>query len=162
MSVVKWTPELNNAVKGLWEKRYSASQISTELWLEHRANFSRNAVCGQLSRMGLTRTKIVRSQLQKSKPVRSPPPKRITPFIPPVGPAEPRELRCVEITPRHLSLIDLEPGDCRYPYGNSDFTFCGHLQVEGSPYCLDHLALCVGRGTHSERRTNFYDVKAIA
>ena len=29
----------------------------------------------------------------------------------------PMTLRCVEIEPRHLSLMELEAGDCRYPYG---------------------------------------------
>ena len=41
-------------------------------------------------------------------------------------------LRCVEIVPRHLSLIDLEIRDCRYPYGRDEegqaITFCGHPQ----------------------------------
>ncbi len=39
-----------------------------------------------------------------------------------------------------LSLIDLEAGDCRYPYGGDEegeaITFCGHPQREGSSYCV--------------------------
>src|SRR5215510_12656380 len=27
------------------------------------------------------------------------------------------ELRCVEVDPRHLTLVGLERGDCRFPYG---------------------------------------------
>ncbi|MCP1831518.1 MULTISPECIES: GcrA family cell cycle regulator [unclassified Bradyrhizobium] len=27
------------------------------------------------------------------------------------------QLRCAAVAPRHLSLLDLKPGDCRYPYG---------------------------------------------
>ena len=34
------------------------------------------------------------------------------------------QLRCVAITPRHLALVDLEPSDCRYPYGG---------EAEGEP-----------------------------
>jgi GcrA cell cycle regulator len=30
---------------------------------------------------------------------------------------EPPKLRCAKVQPRHLSLIELECGDCRYPYG---------------------------------------------
>ena len=45
------------------------------------------------------------------------------------------QLRCVGITPRHLSLVDLEPGDCRYPYGGDAegeaITFCGHPAPRG-------------------------------
>ena len=48
---------------------------------------------------------------------------------------EPTRLRCVEIEPRHLSLIDLERGDCRYPYGGDEegeaITFCGHPRATG-------------------------------
>ena len=50
------------------------------------------------------------------------------------------KLRCVGIVPRHLSLLELEPGDCRYPYGGDAegeaITFCGHPRREGSSYCV--------------------------
>jgi len=32
----------------------------------------------------------------------------------------PAKFRCVQIDPRHLPLVDLEPGDCRYPYGGDE------------------------------------------
>jgi GcrA cell cycle regulator len=55
------------------------------------------------------------------------------------------KLRCVAITPRHLALIELEPGDCRYPYGGDvegePITFCGHPRREGSSYCPSHVHL---------------------
>jgi GcrA cell cycle regulator len=51
-------------------------------------------------------------------------------------------LRCVEIEPRHLSLIELEPNDCRYPYGDDQITFCGHPKMAGSSYCVSHHHLC--------------------
>jgi GcrA cell cycle regulator len=68
------------------------------------------------------------------------------------------KLRCVEITPRHLSLLDLEPGDCRYPYGGDKdgeaITFCGHPKQDGSSYCTPHLALTRGdsRNVSEEER----------
>ena len=53
------------------------------------------------------------------------------------------KLRCVQIMPRHLPVIDLEAGDCRYPYGGDAdgeaITFCGHPQHEGSSYCIGHF-----------------------
>jgi GcrA cell cycle regulator len=55
------------------------------------------------------------------------------------------QLRCVAIAPKHLALIDLEEGDCRYPYGgdadNEPITFCGHPRREGSSYCTSHFHL---------------------
>ena len=52
------------------------------------------------------------------------------------------KLRCTEIVPRNVSLIDLESDDCRYPYGTDEITFCGHLKQPGSAYCAAHHALC--------------------
>ena len=58
---------------------------------------------------------------------------------------KPVKLRCVEIEPRHLSLIELEHGDCRYPYGGDEegeaITFCGHPKRPGSSYCTPHFHL---------------------
>jgi GcrA cell cycle regulator len=59
--------------------------------------------------------------------------------------AERAPFRCVGIIPRHLSLIELEQGDCRFPYGgDSDgevITFCGHPRHKGSSYCMPHFHL---------------------
>ncbi|WP_338156274.1 GcrA family cell cycle regulator [Bradyrhizobium elkanii] len=59
--------------------------------------------------------------------------------------AEMPQLRCAAVVPRHLSLLDLKPGDCRYPYGgDSDgetMTFCGHPCRSGSSYCTPHFHL---------------------
>ena len=55
------------------------------------------------------------------------------------------QLRCVAINPRHVSLIELEEPDCRYPYGGDTegepITFCGHPRREGSSYCVSHFHL---------------------
>ena len=52
------------------------------------------------------------------------------------------ELRCVPIEPRNLTLLDLERGDCRYPYGDRQIIFCGHPVIYGSSYCAGHHHLC--------------------
>ena len=58
---------------------------------------------------------------------------------------KPRKLRCVKLEPRHLSLTDLEHGDCRYPYGGDEegeaITFCGHPRRNGASYCTPHFHL---------------------
>ena len=57
--------------------------------------------------------------------------------------------------PRHLSLTDLEAGDCRYPYGGDAegeaITFCGHPQPRGSSYCIAHFHLTRNPSPPSER-----------
>lgn len=46
------------------------------------------------------------------------------------------------MTPLHLTLFDLEEGQCRFPFGDGPFTFCGHLvREDGKPYCAEHYAL---------------------
>ncbi len=83
---------------------------------------------------------------------------RSTELSPPPAALERSEavkLRCVGITPRLLSLVELEPGDCRYPYGGDKdgeaITFCGHPRLAGSSYCAPHFHLTRGTGTQSER-----------
>jgi hypothetical protein len=50
--------------------------------------------------------------------------------------------RCVEIAPLGLTFDQLERNSCRYPEGDGPVTFCGHIQKEGSSYCIAHHALC--------------------
>jgi len=56
--------------------------------------------------------------------------------------------------PRHLSVVDLERAECRYPYGGDEegeaITFCGHPCHPGSSYCTPHFHLSRGPGTPSE------------
>jgi GcrA cell cycle regulator len=54
-------------------------------------------------------------------------------------------LRCVEVEPLHKSLADLGRDDCRYPYGDGPYTFCGNPQREGHSYCGPHMALSFRR-----------------
>jgi GcrA cell cycle regulator len=87
--------------------------------------------------------------LRKRRPAES------SPSPPALERTEAVTLRCVGITPRLLSLVELEPGDCRYPYGGDKdgeaITFCGHPRVGGSSYCAPHFHLTRGIGTQSER-----------
>jgi GcrA cell cycle regulator len=73
--------------------------------------------------------------------------------------------RCVEINPRHLSLGELERGDCRYPYGGDEegeaITFCGHPRRAGSSYCAPHFHLTRGPGTASERAAGTVSLRPV-
>lgn len=44
----------------------------------------------------------------------------------------------LDVSPRHVSLLDLERNECRWPYGDGPFTFCGCAAEDGKPYCLPH------------------------
>jgi GcrA cell cycle regulator len=69
--------------------------------------------------------------------------------------AQPVTLRCVGLTPRLISLIELGPNDCRYPYGGDEdgeaITFCGHPKSPGSCYCAPHFHLTRGDRVPSDR-----------
>jgi GcrA cell cycle regulator len=56
-------------------------------------------------------------------------------FVPVFEPVESPKLRCADVD----HLLELESGDCRYPYGGDEegeaITFCGHVRREDSSYC---------------------------
>ena len=44
-----------------------------------------------------------------------------------------------------LGIMDLQHGQCRWPEGDSNFTFCGAPQVPGYSYCASHAAIAFNR-----------------
>ncbi len=106
--------------------------IAVRLTEKFGVTFSRSAVIARAIRLGLkSKDRNIRLINSAVRPERAAPKKPDTEM-----------LRCVEIEPRHLSLIDLEKGDCRYPYGDGPMTFCGHPIKEGSSYCVPHHHMC--------------------
>ena len=85
---------------------------------------------------------------------------------PPCKPAKRVKLRCVGVKPRLLALVDLEAGDCRYPYGGDKdgeaITFCGHPCLPGVSYCAAHFHLTRGDGTASERAAGPIVLRLVA
>ena len=129
----------------LWGNR-TASEIAGILWDEFRIPVTRCAVVGWLHREKLTikdKTELHRCTSNagtlKARIVRANSNARR--IILTHEPAELKALRCAEIVPRGLTLLELEAEDCRYPYGESDFTFCGHPKVDGFSYCQPHANL---------------------
>jgi GcrA cell cycle regulator len=144
----------------------SYSAIAAAINAKFKTAYSRNATIGRAKRMGVAVSDRPNA-LPKRLPAKQLPSNPASPnaqaprqrgrrernadFIWPLPvfePAEMPKLRCVEVNPRHLSLVDLEPGDCRYPYGGEEdgdvITFCGHPQREGSSYCVPHFHLTRG------------------
>lgn len=154
-----WTEERVGQLKELYANGMSCSRIAAEL----RSGITRNAVIGKVHRLGLEKRGQGRREKTERKPrvykKRSHQPKvRIVPAngnsnqfrVIQVSTTALAALRCVEVTPRGLTLLELQKNDCRYPYGDSDFTFCGHPKLEGSSYCPEHFALT--QPLPSERR----------
>ena len=163
MEPTDWAPEHSGALRELFALHLSFARIAAVINERFNTVYSRNAVLGRARRMGLAgndRSGSSRcAQPRLDRPgevhlVESTSPRFSWP-VPPFKATKPFELRCVEIDPRHLSLIELEPGDCRYPYGGDEegeaITFCGHPRRPGSSYCTPHFHLSRGPGTPSER-----------
>src|SRR2546423_964337 len=146
MEMTDWAPEHSAALREYFTRGMSFREIARALNARFHTAYSRNAALGRAKRMGLA------GPARPEAPPRVPrPSKPREPRPADVGPPgslrpkrggekyEPVKLRCVEIEPRHLSLIELEPGDCRYPYGGEDegeaITFCGRQRRPGSSYC---------------------------
>lgn len=159
---VLWPPEHDNTLAELL-KQFSYRVAAEKMNAKFGTSYTSSAISGRLKRLGKGRPAIAPDPIgvaarKKAREERanarrrakrqsghSDPPRIAVP------PREQTVMRCAEIDPLHISLLDLKPEDCRWPYGDRDFTFCGHPQLEGSSYCGAHFFLSIGRGTISER-----------
>jgi GcrA cell cycle regulator len=176
MQSTDWPPQHSEALREHMAKGMSYSAIADAINAKFRTSYSRNATVGRARRMGLAGPGQF-EDLGKPLPTAEAPRLRaINPRmrerhvfefwrLPPVFEATEFQLRTADVVPRHLSLIDLEHGDCRYPYGGGTegeaITFCGHRQRPGSSYCAAHFDLSVGPGTASERSAHRDLLKAV-
>ena len=155
-----WEEAHSVALRQYLDKGLSFAEIARALNQQFGTAYTRNAAIGRARRLGLSvplrppsdsvmgspkRPDAKRLRELRARKVGHVPPKPSTPKPSTFERAEALQLRCVAITPRHLSLVDLEANDCRYPYGGDaegePITFCGHPRHEGSSYCLSHFHL---------------------
>jgi len=168
MQATDWAPEHSAALREFLAKGMSYAKAADAINAKFGTAYSRNAAIGRGKRMGLAGPETPKEPRRVPRRTSSPRPRKSRkrraagPVQPkPVQPkpalvcSEPLKLRCVGIKPRLLALIDLERGDCRFPYGGDRdgeaITFCGHPRREGSSYCTAHFRLTRGEGTASER-----------
>ena len=170
-----WEEAHSRSLREFVEKGMSFAQAAKALNQRFGTAYSRNAAIGRARRMGLSGTTKAAGDARpcKPRPTRRQPDlqrlikvraKKLTAKHPATkhaaGPllkvaakrstferAAALQLRCVAITPRHLALVDLDDGDCRYPDGGEadgePITFCGHPRREGSSYCTLHFHLTI-------------------
>jgi GcrA cell cycle regulator len=172
-----WTSEHSEALRQYLEQGMSYSRIAAAINSRFSTGYSRNAAIGRARRMGFSNPERPKdppfpwprqpylskgSCLHQARGRYAPEPPR------PVAARERVEaprLRCVAIEPRHRSLIDLEAGDCRYPYGGDadgePITFCAHPRQEGSSYCTPHFHLTRGPGAQLERPAAIVSLRVV-
>jgi GcrA cell cycle regulator len=159
-----WTPEHSEALRDYVARGISFARAAAEINARFGTAYTRNAALGRGKRMGLV-VPVRRADRPTSAKAAGPKPAKSRkrsgveahpqePEATPV-PAAPVRLRCVGVSPRLISLVELEPGDCRYPYGgdkdDEPIAFCGHPRRPGSSYCTPHFHLTRGVGTAAER-----------
>jgi GcrA cell cycle regulator len=155
-----WPKEHSKMLRELHAKGMSYAQIAKHMNVLFGTAYTRNAALSRGKRIGLVVSELAKERQRagqgpKMKPPRTgkrqtsksqTPKSQTSSCIQPVTePAEPIKLRCVGVTPRLISLLELEAGDCRYPYGGDKegdpIVFCGHPRRRGSPYCTAHFHL---------------------
>jgi GcrA cell cycle regulator len=157
-----WAPEHSDALRDCLSRGMSYGQAADAINARFGTEFTRNAAIGRAKRLGLktiSARKVVLRPWRSVRPSESPPklarPEVSAAQAPAPEPVKRVKLRCVGIKPRLLAFADLEPGDCRYPYGGEEegeaYAFCGHPRIPHSSYCRPHHALTHGPGTASER-----------
>jgi GcrA cell cycle regulator len=159
-----WAEQHSQALREYLRTGLSFAQIAKAINARFNTAYSRNATIGRARRLGLSGPERpeqpARPKRQQPNPARQKKMRARVLAEPRLKPAVREraaalQLRCVGIVPRHLSLLELDNGDCRYPYGGEKegeaITFCGHPRREGSSYCVSHFHLTSGPGTASER-----------
>ena len=138
-----WTPEKINLMLSLNEEGLSSSQIAATL------DVSRNAVIGKLTRMkvklALARSPFSRPQEPRIKKKRLVinGNKRLV-----INGKKSAELPFEEVDVSReegKTFLELAMNDCRWPFGNADFYFCGRKAEPGKPYCPSHSSLSCTR-----------------
>lgn len=153
MEQVNWAPEHSDALRDYLVRGMAYSEIVEAINAKFNTNYSRNAAIGRARRMGLAGPALpdvpqrIQPWLGGSSAQRAAEP-RLPAFhwpLPLFDEVKLPKLRCVEIEPRHLSLVDLGQEDCRYPFGGDvegePITFCGHPRQPGASYCTPHFHL---------------------
>ena len=160
---VNWPPEHSRMLREYHSRGMSYSQIAQALNARFATAYTRSAVLGRAKRMGLAdieQTQAQKPMLERILRERAAQARYSGANLSDTRPAgqilsefcplkrvrgKPVKLRCVDVSPRYLPLVDLERNDCRYPYGGdgdgSAIAFCGHPRREGSSYCTPHFHL---------------------
>jgi GcrA cell cycle regulator len=142
-----WNEENVATLKQLWPD-HSAGQIAAKM------GCTRNSIIGKSARLGLTmETKAVIHPLTRNNLTRHKQKdndaKLILKIVRKNGSGFVRaettrrdfQLRCVEVVPLNIDLLELKDQSCRYPLGGDEgipITFCGHSKLENSSYCASH------------------------
>jgi GcrA cell cycle regulator len=127
-----WTPENIERVRTLAAAGFSASQVAASI-----GGVSRNAVIGVAHRNSIQ----FYGGAGETRPQREPREPKSRPYKAPLTFTPIHE--CTEVVGAlMISFDELQFGDCKFPYGERDFKFCGLPALEGRSWCLGHARIC--------------------
>jgi GcrA cell cycle regulator len=174
---IDWPPAHSEALRQYRARGMSYAEAAETINATFGTGYSRSAAIGRGKRLGLgdpgrrdkspKLLRVIKPRLRSGHERRTSQPRRPMPILESVKTVNmPMKLRCVEIEPRYLSFIELECGDCRYPYGGDQegdaITFCGHPRRDGSSYCTPHFHLTRGPSAASERAAGTVSLRLVA
>jgi GcrA cell cycle regulator len=149
------------------------SEIARAINAKFNTHYTRNAALSRARRIGLVSTGRPADLTSPAALCQQPSPSQLRKahaaalrwFVPNFEREEAPKLRCVDVEPRHVSLIELEASDCRYPYGGDEegeaITFCGHPRREDSSYCTAHFHLTRGPCAAPERAMSTASLRIV-
>lgn len=147
-NLVDWTDDRIATLKKLWGEGISASQIGGVIGV------SRNAVIGKAGRLKLVHGGHSKSNVRarpaggkRDRTGNAGQPKAAAirhrmAYRPPVLPIPLEPEEGVDVTGRHLGLLDVGAHDCKWLSGDplAEHTFCGKPVKEGAAWCPEHHA----------------------
>lgn len=173
MESAYWPPAHCEALSEFVTRGMSYRAAADAINARFGTSYSRSAALGRGRRMGLgeperSRPPPVEAPLQQARRPRSDDSALLELLR--RRPVFPRrkgvQLRVVNVNPRHLTLVELERGDCRYPYGGElegdAVTFCGHRRRKGSCYCTPHFHLTRNPDVPTKRVASIAPLRLVA
>lgn len=146
-----WTAEREKLLRDQWNAGISSGVIA------QRLGTTRSKVCGKARRLGL-------AQRVRTDPiVRKGYDNRRRAAVAKAKPSRPRPVKPKPVASQPLfkALLELQPGECRWPFGNGPFVFCAVPAASG-PYCACHTRQAYQPGTWQPTRGHYRGKGAAA
>ena len=139
---MSWTDQHIDALRGyLSENGVTFAQAAVSLNQEFGTSYSRNAIIGKCGREKILSKNQQHAHGTVRQQTAKPPVAVRRRRHRPEPQTETFTLRSVPIEPRNLPLIDLQPGECRWPVTDGPpHLFCGRPVRTGN-YCAGHFDL---------------------
>jgi GcrA cell cycle regulator len=108
---------------------------------------SRNAAIGKIHRLGLVPPTIRKIAHKPNITVTLKPPNQKSVAMPKISLEPSAYINATELSAldgKGVTLEDLTADGCHWPHGqpsHPSFRYCGHMALEGQPYCAKHFAI---------------------